>query len=261
MDEQRAWWESLFQIHEYATYADSAQAITNAEVDFLEAVLMLDADQSILDLACGNGRHILELARRGYRAEGIELAPAVVEHVQAQIDAEDSTARIIQQDMRHLDAPGAYDVILVMNSSLGFWSDADHQQMLQSIATALSPGGRLVLQCINPYQIATYMRTFQRGWHRVGPGYVLRDSTFNPHLGRLETSYRYIEPDGGEAEHPGEHIRLYTYPEWSAMLQRAGLQPLAVFGDAVLPVVPFDFSSQWQVLIARKPHSASDASS
>ena len=252
MDSQHAWWEVLFQIHEYATYPESAAELTASEVDFLEAVLMLAPDLSMLDLGCGNGRHMFELAQRGYRVEGLEWAEPLVEHVAAQLQERHSTARIIHGDMRELDELGPYDVILVMNSSFGFWSDAEHRRWLHSISTALSPGGRLVLQCINPYQIGAYMQQYQRGWHQVGPGYVLRESAFNPHNGCIETAYRYIEPEGGEAFHPGERIRLYTYPELSAMVQQAGLQPTSVFGDAILPVVAFDAHSQWQVLIAQK---------
>ena len=50
----------------------------------------------------------------------------------------------------------------------------------------------------------------------------------------------------------GDRIRLYGYPELAAMLHSVGLRPLAVFGDAVTPPVPFEEHSQWQVLVASK---------
>ncbi len=248
MDEQRTWWETLFQLDEYATYPELAATITSGEVDFLESALNLQPTMTILDLACGNGRHLLELARRGYRAEGVELAAPVVAHVAERIAAEQLSARIVQRDMRDLAGLGPYDVVLVMNSSLGFFSDAEHQTLLRSIRSILAPRGVLLLQCLNPYQISGYMQTYRSGWHVVGPGYVLRNSHFNPLTGSIETAYRYIEPGGGETAHPGERIRLYTYLEWIAMLRSAGFQPSAVFGDAVVPCVPFDETSHWQVI-------------
>lgn len=252
MDEQRTWWEELFQIDEYATYPELAARLTTSEVDFLESILPLSPHMTILDLACGNGRHLLELARRGYRVEGVELAKPVFEHVAAQIVREQLNARIWQRDMRDLADLGPYDVVLVMNSSIGFFADAEHQAMLRSIQEILAPHGTLLIQTINPYQIGTYMQHYRRGWHAVGPGFVLRESQFNPQNGCIETAYRYIEPDGGAITHPGEQIRLYTYREWIAMLHAAGLRPCAVFGDATLPVVPFAETSQWQVIQSRK---------
>ena len=252
MDEQRMWWEELFQIHEFATYSDVAASLTNNEVDFLEMILNLTPDMRVLDLACGNGRHLLGLARRGYHVDGVELATPLVNQLSAQIAAEQLPARVIAGDMRKLDDLGMYDVVLIMNSSLGFFSDFEHQQLLNDLADHLVPQGRLVLQCINPYQIGSYMQHYRRGWHQVGPGYVLRESHFSPTTGTIETAYRYIEPNGGEAVHPGERIRLYTFPEWQQQVQRAGLRLQAVFGDAVLPIVPFDETSQWQILMAMK---------
>ena len=41
------------------------------EVDFLIDQLKLQGNEKILDLACGYGRHSLELARRGYDVTGI----------------------------------------------------------------------------------------------------------------------------------------------------------------------------------------------
>ena len=34
--------------------------------------LDLDEDAALLDMACGGGRHALELARRGYSVEGVD---------------------------------------------------------------------------------------------------------------------------------------------------------------------------------------------
>jgi SAM-dependent methyltransferase len=48
---------------------------TRQEADFLEAVLGLPAGASVLDLACGGGRHSLELAARGYRPTGVDISP------------------------------------------------------------------------------------------------------------------------------------------------------------------------------------------
>lgn len=248
MDAHRMWWEELFQVHEFATYPELAESITRTEVDFLEAILQLTPEMTILDLACGNGRHLLELARRGYRVEGVELSQPVAAHVAAEIERQRLPARIIERDMRDLAGLGPFDVVLVMNSSLGFFSDQEHQELLIAIADVLAPHGSLLLQCINPYQIGAYMQNYRRGWHAVGPGYVLRESQFNPQSGSIETAYRYVEPNGGEVAHPGERIRLYTYREWLTLLQLAGLRPSAVFGDATLPAVPFDETSQWQII-------------
>ena len=51
---------------------------TKKEVDFLIDQLKLQGNERILDLACGYGRHSLELARRGYDVTGIDITPEYV---------------------------------------------------------------------------------------------------------------------------------------------------------------------------------------
>ena len=55
------------------TYAMPAGQ-TREEADFLVSAIKLPAGGRVLDCPCGNGRHSLELAARGYRVTGIDLA-------------------------------------------------------------------------------------------------------------------------------------------------------------------------------------------
>src|SRR5262245_66561998 len=48
---------------------------TRQEADFLAQALRVPAGASLVDLACGGGRHCLELAARGYRLTGGDLSP------------------------------------------------------------------------------------------------------------------------------------------------------------------------------------------
>ena len=51
---------------------------TTREVDFIISKLSLQRNERILDLACGFGRHSLELARRGFDVTGVDITPEYV---------------------------------------------------------------------------------------------------------------------------------------------------------------------------------------
>ncbi|HMQ31427.1 MAG TPA: methyltransferase domain-containing protein [Chloroflexaceae bacterium] len=249
----RDWWEELLQVHEFAHYREYGEQLTRREVDFLVEALGLEGTEVLLDLACGGGRHSLELARRGFTVVGLDAAAPVVAHARARAAEEGLSVEFVEGDMRALPYEGRFDVVLVMNSSVGFFNDAANAAVIAGCARALAPGGRLLLQCINPYQVAAYLRDFRQGWYRVGGGYVLREARFEPREATLRIDYRYLDPAQGlEVAHPGDRIRLYGFPELRAMLLAAGLRPLSVFGDAALPPAPFDEGSQWQVVVAVK---------
>lgn len=257
-DSLRDWWEELLQVHEYAHYRTYAEQLTQREVDFLIEALSLKGTEVLLDLACGGGRHSLELARRGFTVVGLDAAARVIAHARARAEEEDLSVELVTGDMRALPYEGRFDAILVMNSSVGFFDDETNAAVIAGCARALAPGGRLLLQCINPYQVSAYLRDFRQGWYQVGAGYVLREARFEPREATLRIDYRYVDPaQGVDVVHPGDRIRLYGFPELRAMLLAAGLRPLSVFGDAVLPPVPFDEQSQWQVVVAVKDRPGS----
>ena len=52
---------------------------TREEVDFVVEALGLAGGERVLDLACGFGRHVLELARRGYDVVGVDITPAFID--------------------------------------------------------------------------------------------------------------------------------------------------------------------------------------
>ena len=249
----RNWWEELLQVHEFAHYHAYATELTCREVDFLAEALSLRGSETILDLACGGGRHSLELARRGLTVVGFDAATSVLAHAQTQATTEGLSIEFVHGDMCALPYEARFDAILVLNNSFGFFDDQTNAAIIARCAQALAPGGRLLLQCINPYQISAYLRDFRTGWYRIGAGYVLREAHFAPREAVLHIGYRYLDPaQGFEATHPGDAIRLYGFPELRRMLTDAGLRPLSVFGDAVLPPVLFDEQSQWQVVLAVK---------
>ena len=246
-------WEALFQIYEFEQYREYADELTRSEVDFLEMALDLREDAALLDVACGGGRHALELARRGYSVEGVDASATLVNYASRRAYTDATRARFVRGDMRELAYAQQFDAVLVMNSSLGFYADDVNRATLKRTADALIEGGKLLLQCLNPYQIESYLQGFRSGWHQLSGGYLLREARFQPRTATLEIDYRFALPaQRVDVQHPGDRIRLYGYPELETMLRTAGLRPIAVFGDAVTPPVAFEEHSQWQVLVATK---------
>ena len=87
---------------------------TARQVDFLEEKLNLKKGEKILDLACGFGRHALELARRGYDVTGVDITPAYIDFAARQARQEGLTASFLCADIREVAFDGEFDVVLNM---------------------------------------------------------------------------------------------------------------------------------------------------
>ena len=94
---------------------------TQQEADFLEKVLRPPAGASILDLACGGGRHCLELSARGYRLTGVDISPAFLAVARAAATERGLAVTWQERAMHDLPWEAAFDGAICMGNSLGAW--------------------------------------------------------------------------------------------------------------------------------------------
>src|SRR4029078_9789914 len=75
------WWRKLFNALYVKTDGDGVENYENTrrDVDFILAAAAVQPHSQILDLCCGQGRHCIELARRGLqRVNGVHRTPYLV---------------------------------------------------------------------------------------------------------------------------------------------------------------------------------------
>src|SRR5467141_4769442 len=106
------WWQTGFGPGYLALYDGLLTERTPVEVDQIEARLQLHPPQRILDLPCGQGRHAIELARRGYVVTGVDLSPFMLKVAEERAQAEGVRVRWLAGDMRDVIAGGTFDVVL-----------------------------------------------------------------------------------------------------------------------------------------------------
>src|SRR5882672_5788784 len=161
------WWRGWFGPGYLALYDGFLAERTPAEIDQLEALLALRAPQRILDLPCGQGRHAIELARRGYDVTGVDLSPFMLKVAEERARAEGVRVRWLAGDMRDVIARGTFDVVLNLFTSLGYFADeADDQKVVRAASAMLVPGGRFVLELINGERVMVQFQ--EREWFTVG---------------------------------------------------------------------------------------------
>lgn len=159
---------------------------TGSEVDRLLRMLEMSGDERILDLACGTGRHSLELRRRGFAVVGVELLQANVDVARESAAAQGLPTEFIQSDLRDLDLEDEFDVVLSLNDgAIGYFeTEAENVRTFEVISRALRSPGRHLMQIANVLHAERFMPT--KGWID-GPGALeLIDHRWNAHTRCLE---------------------------------------------------------------------------
>jgi SAM-dependent methyltransferase len=105
------------------------------------------AEQNILDVCCGNGRHALEMERRNLSAWGVDLSERNIQLAQSNSMFPE---RWWVQDIRKLGHEQKFDFVLNLFTSFGYFeTDEEHREVLKRVQALLQPQGTLVLDFLN----------------------------------------------------------------------------------------------------------------
>ncbi len=144
------WWQRIFNSMYLKTDADVVDdgEITRFEVDMFSDILDLKEDSIILDLACGQGRHVLELARRGLtNLYGMDRSHYLIRRAKQTGTAEKLSVNFKEGDARKLPYPtDTFDFVMILGNSFGYFeSIEDDVKILKEIFRVLKPYGRFLI--------------------------------------------------------------------------------------------------------------------
>ncbi len=143
-----SWFESWFNSPYYhLLYRDRDQSEARPFIERLTRHLQLPPHARVLDLACGKGRHSIVLANLDYDVLGIDIAPENI--AQANLSSRPGLSFAVH-DMRTPLSAEPFDAVLNLFTSFGYFdTEAEHQAALHTMAQALKPNGKLVIDYLN----------------------------------------------------------------------------------------------------------------
>ncbi|MFE9686523.1 class I SAM-dependent methyltransferase [Streptomyces sp. NPDC006285] len=199
----------------------------------------------VLDLCCGPGVFTVPLARRGHDVTGVDLSPAMLDRARKRSADTGDRVTYVQADARTYEAPGAFDVVLNMFTSFGYFEDpADNARVLRTMYTCLTPGGTLVLDLAGKELLArkvTPPKVVQRG-----EDLTVQTDTVLDDWARLRSDWVLVR---------GERVTratlvwfVYSAVELRRMVEEAGLGRVEVFGG--FDSRPYDENAERLVLRA-----------
>lgn len=150
-------WETFFDAHAPHYMNNGFTKNTLVEVDFVLDELKLPVGSSILDVACGTGRHSIELAKRGYQVTGVDISSGML--FEAKKAAAESNVNVewIQSDAVNFTSIKPFDgVICLCEGAFGLVGrdeePIEHDlAILKNISNALKPKARFILTALNAY--------------------------------------------------------------------------------------------------------------
>jgi len=148
------WWQTLFNSLYLKTDADllDDMEVTRKEADLVVSILGLDPEDTVLDLCCGQGRHVLELARRGFsNIEGYDRSQYLIRKARTRAQKENLQVRFREGDARKLPYPSdTFSVVTILGNSFGYFdSTLQDRKVLEEVFRVLKPGGRVFIDAVD----------------------------------------------------------------------------------------------------------------
>lgn len=242
------WWENFF--HGVALdfwRAAISDELTRAEADFIEKQLQLPAGSKVLDVPCGNGRLATELARRGLKLTGVDIAGEFIAEARTKASASNAEVEWQERDMRNLSWTSEFDGAFCFGNSFGYLEDSENAEFLQAVSRSLKPGTRFILdapaiaECVLPH--------FQPSRSlELGGIHVSIEHRYDHEQGRMFNDFTFTRD--GVSEHRPSSQRTYTYHELTELLRAAGFEGVKAYGS--LEEEPFQLGAHRVLLVCTK---------
>ncbi len=240
--ETKNWFTSWFDTPYYPIlYKDRDTEEAEFFMKNITEFLHLKKGQTIMDLACGRGRHAVSLNELGYNVTGVDLSPESILYAKA---FENDTLHFEVHDMCK-PYPKKFDAVFNLFTSFGYFEkEEDNFRTIAAIKANLNNNGKAVIDFMNvDYVINNLVAkeikkvnkiTFHI--HRyVQDGYIFKDISFT---------------DNKENFLFTERVKALTKEDFIVYFQKAGIELLHTFGDYNLG--PFNLKSSPRLILIFK---------
>ena len=228
------WWKRIFDETYLITDARSVcdEGLTSKEVDFLEQNLELDRTWPILDLCGGQGRHSLELSRRGFKdVTVLDYSEVLIKVGKKRARAEDLNTNFIRSDARNTNLPDeSMRIVIVMASSFGYFEQkGEDEKFLREAYRVLMPKGKLLLDL--PDRAHVRENFIPQSWHEANEDVVVCRQR------RLDEEALYcreivISKARGLIRDETYRIKLYSRERIGGLLESAGFGHILIQKNA-----------------------------
>ncbi len=170
----------------------------------------------VLDLGCGAGRYSIQLASMGFHVLALDYSMFLLRQAQASTKLPSSQAPTwLRGNFHQLPLRGGFDWVLSLFTSFGYCErDTDNEAQLSAMADLLAPGGRLLIDYLNPQALRKGL--VPRSQRHNGGTTVEETRCIREDLNMVEKQIRYFPTEGRNPKNTGhgvERVKLYE-PDW-----------------------------------------------
>ena len=183
------WWQNLFTANYLRTDGDVVEdsSLTNKEVDLFIRASSINKNAIVLDLCCGQGRHTIALAKKGFsNLFGLDRSHYLIDRARKVAKESKLDINFKEGDARKLPFKNNYfDFVFIAGNSFGYFeSIEDDHRVLAEIGRVLKSEGMLLIDISNGDYLLSHYEP--RSWEWIDKNYfVCRERELTKDSSRL----------------------------------------------------------------------------
>ncbi|WP_396160116.1 class I SAM-dependent methyltransferase [Flavobacterium sp.] len=217
------WFSTWFDSPYYhILYKNRNEEEAQVFMDNITHYLNMPENGTILDLACGKGRHSIYLNKLGYQVTGVDLSENSIAIAN---ESSNETLQFKTHDMRE-PMNETYDAVFNLFTSFGYFDTfEDNIKTLKAIKDSINEYGFGVIDFFNTNFIIENLVAEETK--------EIDGITFN--IKRFVENQKIIKEirfeDKGETYNFTEKVSAFTLADFESMMEEAGIYLLEIFGD------------------------------
>jgi D-alanine-D-alanine ligase len=220
------WWRKLFNAVYLKTDGDVVEngMNTQREVELLIRAAGLEPNDRILDLCCGQGRHCMELVRRGFQhVTGVDRSRYLIRLARRRAKAQGFSVAFHEGDARRFRAPAdSFHCVAILGNSFGYFErEEDDRRVLEAVKRVLHAGGTVAMDIVDGDWMRTHFEP--RSWEWIDQNHlVCRERSLSADSTRLISREVVVHCERGVIVDQFYAERLYSRQHISELLERVG---------------------------------------
>lgn len=254
----KEWWQEIFSSLVGEAMFGPRQVSAEPEVKYILKQVKLPKKASILDLACGVGRHSVHFAKRKHNVVGLDFSSVYLNEAKKRSRKEKVEAQFVHGDMKNLKphfAENQFDFVVSLFNSFGYFKKrGDDKKMLKEVHRVLKPGGLFLLNTLNGDGVAKALsKPTSRGHEPIKNVFMLDGGSYDPKARKTHAKWTIIDTRGkkSDVQRVSFEQNVYTHAEIKKLLNDAGFEIVKTWG--LLHGEKFNSKKSWhQSVVARK---------
>ena len=224
MNNNKEWFADWFDSPYYhILYKNRDYTEAELFLNNIVSLMKMPVGSSIIDLACGKGRHSVFLNNAGFKVKGVDLSANSIDYAK---QFENENLHFEVADLRNLCIEPQFDYAFNLFTSFAYFkSDEENQQVLNQFRYCLKPNGILLLDFFNAEKVKLQQN--------ITESKTIEGITF--HIKKVIENQKVIKQIAFEAENKNyyfhEEVQLLTFSDFEKLFEQTGFKILNVFGN------------------------------